>query len=94
MKKISKSILKALFICSVMLLDNCGGVWARQDAKNLANDVLTIAQIACVFASTLTDEKLVADACRIDKTLTPVLRELIGQREGSRKAGVTWHLKN
>lgn len=55
--------------------------------------VLSDAQIACVFASALTDAPALAKACSIvdnaDKLL-PLITQLVGQREGAKKAGVTW----
>jgi hypothetical protein len=47
-------------------------------------------QLACVFASALTDSAAVADACQIDRSLVPVLDQLIAQREGAKKSGVRW----
>lgn len=58
-------------------------------AKN-AKSVLDAAQLACLFASTLTDAPAVLEACRIDAELTPVVRQLLAQRDGARKAGVVW----
>lgn len=65
------------------------GLTAR-DAKNASNSVLDAAQLACVFASALTDEAAVVEFCKIDRALTPVIRDLIGQREGAKRVGVVW----
>ena len=70
----------------------CSRQQAR-DAANITEAALSPAQLACVFASNEIDARLLATTCKIvqglDKLL-PVLRELIGQREGARRAGVRW----
>ena len=53
--------------------------------------VLSASQIACVFASGLSDSRAVADACSIDKALLPVLEQLISVKQAAAKAGVTYH---
>jgi hypothetical protein len=58
--------------------------------KNVKS-ALTIAQISCIFATTLTDAPEVARVCGVADDLIPVVRDLVGQREGARKAGVVWH---
>lgn len=55
-----------------------------------ARSVLDAVQIACVFESTITDEPALADACGIAHDLLPLLRQLVGQREAAKRAGVGW----
>lgn len=62
---------------------------SHQQAKDVRDAALTLAQIACVFSSTITDEAIVAKTCGIVDKL-PFVRNLIGQREGARRAGVVW----
>jgi hypothetical protein len=58
-------------------------------AKN-ARTALDALQLACVFQSLVTDEKALADACGVADDMLPVLRNLVAQREGARRAGVSW----
>lgn len=58
--------------------------------KREAQSALDAVQIACIFQSSVTDESALADACAIAKDLLPVVRQLIGQREGAKRAGVRW----
>ena len=64
--------------------------FSAQDAKTVVQDALSVSAIACVFASSLTDSKAVAQACQIDQTLAPLIQQLIAQREAAKKQGVTW----
>lgn len=57
-------------------------------AKTVVQDVLTSAQIACVFLQALTNAPEVATACGIDSKMTPLVEQLIGQREAAKKSGV------
>lgn len=63
--------------------------------KRNAKTVLDAAAFACVWGNALTDESAVADACGIARTLIPVIRDLIGEREAAKRAaasraGVHW----
>jgi len=58
--------------------------------QRTANGALDVAQLACIFASELTDENAVAEACAIERELAPVVRRLIAQREGAKRTGVRW----
>lgn len=49
-------------------------------AGKIVKTGLDAAQIACVVASTLTDEAAILDACKIEKELAPVVRELVSSR--------------
>lgn len=62
----------------------------RQEAKDVTKKALSVLDLACIFASSIVDEGALAKACGIADDLTPLLRELVGQREAARKAGVTW----
>lgn len=67
----------------------CTAGCALLTPKN-AHSVLDATQIACVFGTELVEEKTVADACNIARDLLPILRNLIGQREGAKRSGVRW----
>lgn len=58
--------------------------------KQTAKTALTATEIACVFNSEIVEEKTLATVCGIAKELAPLLRDLIGQREGARAAGIRW----
>jgi len=89
MKQLSETVALGLVLLGLgMIVGHCVG--CGLDAKTVAKDALSVTQIACVFASALTDDAAVAEACKIDKALTPLLRDLIGQREGAKRAGVSW----
>ena len=53
-------------------------------------EALTITEIACVFASALTDSAALAAACKIAPAAIPLIINLVGQREGAKRAGVLW----
>ncbi len=57
--------------------------------KNVKS-VLSVTQIACIFASAITDAPQVAKVCDVADDMIPLVRDLIGQREGAKKAGVVW----
>jgi hypothetical protein len=75
----------------LLLVGLAGGVSACSflTPKNIRS-VLDATAITCVFASELTDEKAVASVCGVADDLIPVLRNLIAQREASRRAGIAW----
>lgn len=75
--------------CVALFLGGCTP-GAQADAKTVVSELLSVSQIACLFASTLTDSKAVMQACSIDATLAPVVQQLIAQREGAKKQGVMW----
>lgn len=58
--------------------------------KKNANSAIDAITIGCVMSSTLTDESAVADVCDVAHDLLPILRDLIGQREAAKRAGVSW----
>ena len=83
--------LAALLILGALSLSTSGCTPAgQQTAKTVTNAALTVAQIACLFASAETTDTTVASVCGISNDLLPVVRQLIGQREGAKKVGVTW----
>ncbi len=51
---------------------------------------LDSADIACVFRSRITDAPALAKFCGLAEPLIPVLRDMIGQREGALQSGVAW----
>lgn len=76
-----------LMLAAVAAL-SCSG--SRPVSPETTRDALTLAEIACIFASNLLDASALAGYCRIDPRLAPVIADLIGQREGARRAGVRW----
>jgi len=55
-----------------------------------AKTALDASDLTCVFGSELTDADALADFCKFAKPLVPLLRDLIGQREAAKRAGVMW----
>lgn len=74
------------------VVTGCG--MTKQEAKDVTKKTLSVLELACIFASTLTDESAVADACGIAKDLTPLIRNLVGQREGAKRSGVMWPVED
>jgi hypothetical protein len=62
--------------------------------QNIENAVLSAEQVACIFASSITDAPALAKACNIADavlpTLLPLIEKLIGQREAAKRAGAPW----
>lgn len=80
-------------LCCLFLLTTTVGAITPGCAlftKKNANSALDAIQLGCVFASTIDDESKLADACGIARDLIPLLRDLVGQRNAARKAGVSW----
>ena len=78
-----------LVACIAMTLSGCTP-GAQAEAKTIVSEVLSVSAIACIFASQLTDSPAVMQACAIDSRFAPLVQQLIAQREGAKKAGVTW----
>lgn len=90
MKTIRSLIAMSLALFALAwIVAPCSAGCALFTPKN-AHSVLDGAQIACVFGTELIEEKAVADACNIARDLFPILRNLIGQREGAKRSGVRW----
>ena len=83
-------ILAALGLALVILPPFALGLGCSAANRRTANGVLDVAQLACIFASELTDESAVAEACAVERELSPVIRRLIAQREAAKRAGVRW----
>lgn len=66
-------ILTAGFLAGCVFLVDC----TKQDAKNAASIGLSAAEIACAIANAELDNDAVAEACRVEKQLRPVLDELL-----------------
>lgn len=58
--------------------------------KENAKSVMSASEMICIFNSTILEEDKLADVCGVTKELLPILRNLIGQREGAKRAGVHW----
>lgn len=69
-------------------LVGCGAT--KQDARDATKAVMDAKDIACVFGSFVVDEHALAKVCHVADSLAPVIRDLIGQREGARRSGVFW----
>ena len=79
--------MKKFIACVIASLAIAGcSLFTAQNAKT----ALEVSQIACVFATELTDAAAVATACQIDQELVPVIQQLISEREAAKKAGVHW----
>lgn len=61
-----------------------------QLAQDIVHGALEAEQIACIFNSTITNDQELATLCHIAEPLLPLVRQLVGQREGARRAGVSW----
>jgi hypothetical protein len=81
----SGTTLVAGMITAAWALAGCS-YFTPQNVKT----ALDATELACVFSSELTDSKAVAEACKIDAALVPVLEQLIAQRDAARKQGVKW----
>jgi len=61
----------------------------------IAQIVLKDSEIACAFASDITEPAALATACQIDQALVPsilpLLSNLIAEREAAKKVGVRWN---
>ena len=66
------------------------GPTSRTDVKTALDQGAPIADMACALASSLTDAEALAAVCGFEKALLPFLRNVIGYREGARKAGIVW----
>lgn len=59
-----------------------------QSAKDVSRHFLSASELACVLLSSLTDERAVADACRIEEALRPALREALSGKSSASNSGV------
>lgn len=59
-------------------------------AKSAANGALSAVELACIFSSYETDPSTLSQICGVARDMIPIVRQLIGQREGARRAGVAW----
>ncbi len=78
----------ATVVWSVFIMDGCAWMQAH------AVDALSAIQLGCVFESSLTDSKAVAEACGFAQAWGPeikvLIEKLIGQREAAKSAGLKW----
>lgn len=79
---------RSLLLLAAVAALSCTG--SRPVSPETTRDALTLTEIACIFASNLLDAPALASYCRIDPRLAPIIADLIGQREGARRAGVRW----
>jgi hypothetical protein len=79
--------MKLRYIPIALALAAC----TAQDAKTATQDALSAAQLACIFSTTLTDSKAVADACQIEGALAPIVSQLLEERDAARSAGKMWN---
>ena len=80
--------MKKLVICLSLFIASC----TAQQAKDVTNTVLSIADIACIMDKTvnINDEGKVAEACGLAQALIPTIRQLVATRNAARRNGVTW----
>lgn len=71
-EKVEVALTAALFAGCVFLVD-C----TKQEAKSVGQIGLTAAEIACAIANASLDNDAVAEACRVQRELRPVLDELL-----------------
>lgn len=88
-----ESLLPVVFVfCGALLVASAQPACSADQNRRIIDAGLSVAQIACVFASDLTDAPALAQACGVIRSpeFDAILRRLIAQREGARKAGVRW----
>lgn len=84
----NKTVLSGIVFVSALIL-GCSGL-TQQQVNTITKGLLSESQLACVMSSTLTDSQALATVCGIDQALVPVLQQLIGVREGAKRAGVQY----
>jgi hypothetical protein len=64
----------------------------KQEARDVTDAALSVAQLVCVETSDLVDEEALSTACKIANTplLRSILHALVGQRVAARRAGYAW----
>ena len=76
-----------LFIVGVFLVPLIGcALFTPSNVKQ----ALDASELACIMSKQLTDSKALADICKIDHALVPIIDSLIGQREAARAQGAQW----
>lgn len=80
------TMLPFIFV-GMMWISGCGLLGKdANDVKDVTNQVLTDAQIACILSSQLTDDPTIAQICKIAKDLMPIIHDVVGHRESLKKA--------
>jgi len=83
------AVMSASLLC--LAVSSIGAKCTPAEIHSAEQAVLSASQIACVFASSLSDSKAIADTCAIDRALLPVLEQLIAVKAAAAKSGVTYH---
>jgi hypothetical protein len=81
---------RVAIVAALLVLSVTGCAWWDAHGKTVETVALDAASIACIEASAFTDAPAVVDACKIDKTLTPLVEQLIAQKMAAKKAGFSW----
>ena len=83
------AVMSASLLC--FAISSVGAKCTPAEIHSAEQAVLSASQVACIFASGLSDSRAIADACAIDRALLPVLEQLISVREAAKKSGVSYH---
>lgn len=60
-------------------------------ARSVVDQILTYEQIACVLATTITDDATLAQVCQVADGARPLVRDLVGKRASiNQKAKSAW----
>lgn len=85
------SRIEDVILDSVIFLFLCSCSLTPAQTKEAEQAVLTAAQVACIMLSELSESQEVVTACKVEQSLTPVVRELVGTRDAAKKMGVKYH---
>jgi hypothetical protein len=83
MKTIARAALEASIALSIFA-GSAGSVALVQACSmpiQQAKSILDAAQVTCALASVLSDEEAILKACSIEKTLAPVLHQLLAAKQ-------------
>ena len=62
----------------------------RQAARDVTDAALAAKDLACIMGSFLVDPAELAKVCGLADRFVPIVRSLVGVRDASRRAGVTY----
>ena len=85
-----QATISSLVVVPLFLLINASCGHLTKDNVKTVVDHLDEAAMLCIMTSTIVDSSELADACKLSRSLIPLLQNLISTREGARQAGVTW----
>lgn len=85
------SRIEDIILDSIIFLFLCSCSLTPAQTKEAEQAALTAAQVACIMLSELSESQEVVTACKVEQSLTPVVRELVGTRDAAKKMGVKYH---